>query len=644
MKIPIAWEPEASAMARARLTEFLRQCGVADFGELQRRSVEDVEWFTAELLRFLGLRFDPPYERLLDASEGVEWARWCVGGGLNISAACLGAGEARQTAVAWEGEEGTTRTWSYRALRIIVERCAAGLRTLGIRKGDAVGVHLPMMPETAAAMLALARVGAVAVPLFTGYGAAAIAERLRDVGAVAVFTANAFPRRGRVVAAKATMDEALAECPGVRHAVVVNRMDEQAVEMRSGRDIGWDALCELGGDGSVEPTMAEDPLLIIYTSGTTGRPKGIVHAHCGFPVKAAADMAFGFDVGPGKRIAWVTDIGWMMGPWLIYGASLLGGTMTMYDGAPDEPHPARLWAFADRQNLAVLGLSPTLVRTLMAHGDGWARRYSLESLRLFGSTGEPWNPEPWRWLFEQVGHGRIPVINYSGGTEISGGILCDNPLLPVKPCGFAAPCLGIDADVVDESGRSVRGEVGELVIRKPWLGMARGFYADAERYLDTYWRTFPGIWRHGDFARVDEDGFWFIHGRSDDTIKVAGKRVGPAEVESVLAGHPDVREAAVVGVPDPLKGSAIAAFVVMKDGAGEISEQLKDLVAGALGKPLRPAVVARVPGIPKTRNGKVMRRLVRAAWMGEPAGDTTALEDPGVLAEIARVAAKMKIL
>lgn len=638
MTIPIAWQPDPEAQARARLTEFMKQCGAADFESLYRRSVDDVEWFTAELLQFLEVKFDPPYEKLLDLSGGVEWARWCERGGLNISRACLAEKDPGQTAVAWEGEEGATRAWSYRALTVMVKKCAAGLRDLGVGKGDPVGVHLPMMPETVAVMLALARVGAVAVPLFTGYGPAAMAERLNDVGAVVLFTANAFPRRGRVIGSKETADEAVARCALVRHVVVVTRLDGVEAPMTEGRDLMWEALCERGGDSHIEPTSAEDPLLIVYTSGTTGRPKGIVHSHCGFPLKAAADMAFGFDVGWRTRIGWVTDIGWMMGPWLIYGSLLLGGTMALFDGAADYPHPARIWAFADRQNLAVLGVSPTLIRALEAHGEEWAQRHSLESLRFFGSTGEPWTPDAWWWLFGSVGHGKIPIINYSGGTEIAGGILCNNPLLPMKACGFSAPCLGMAADVVDEHGGSVRGEVGELVIRKPWLGMARGFHRDSERYLDTYWRTYPGVWRHGDFARIDEDGHWFIQGRSDDTIQVAGKRVGPSEVESVVASHAQVREAAAVAVPDALKGEAIAVFVVARTGAGaELEAELMELVARELGKPLRPAVVQRVSGIPKTRNGKIMRRLVRAAWLGEPLGDVTALEDPALLDEIARL-------
>lgn len=614
----IVWRPDAETIARAQLTRFLKQTGETTLEALQARSAGDPGWFTEQLLEFLQLPWDRPYSRVMDTSRGIEWTRWCVDGELNIGKACLARGMAGQPAVVWEGEEGTTRSWSYKALGVAVRRCAGGLRALGIGKGDAVGVHLPMMPETVAVMVALARIGAVAVPLFTGFGPAAIAARLADVQAKLVFTCNGYPRRGKVAAAKATIDEA-----GVAPlVVVVERVEGLAVAMRDGRDMTWEELCELQGSAEPERMSAEDPLLLIYTSGTTGAPKGILHTHCGFPVKSAQDMAFGMDVGLGTRISWLTDIGWMMGPWLIYGTLLLGGTMALYDGSPEH-----VWAFASRQGVEVLGVSPTLVRTVM----GEPLRHEMARLRILASTGEPWTRDAWMWLFETIGRGRMPIINYSGGTEVAGGIVCSNPLLPVKPCAFSAPCLGIAADVVDENGVSLAMGVGELVIRQPWIGMARGFYKDPERYLETYWSTFAGVWRHGDFAERDADGFWYIHGRSDDTIKIAGKRVGPAEVETIVTGHPAVREAAAIGVPDALKGSALVVYCVRQGDvtAGEI----QDLVARELGKPLRPLEVRFVSGLPKTRNGKVMRRLVRAARLGEPWGDVSNLENPQVLEE-----------
>lgn len=610
----IVWRPDAETIARAQLTRFLHQAGVDSFAELQTKAAAEPAWFTEQVLQFLELPWDRPYAQVMDSSRGIAWTRWCVDGELNMGTACLAKGPDRQPAVVWEGEEGVTRSWSYRALRVAVQRCASGLRAMGIGKGDAVGVHLPMMPETVAVMVALARIGAIAVPLFTGFGPSAIATRMRDVGAKAIFTCNAFPRRGKLVEAKRAVDEADA-APLV---IVVERMEGHSVEMREGRDIRWQDFCELPGSHAPESVAAEDPLLLIYTSGTSGAPKGILHTHCGFPVKSAQDMAFGMDVGPGTRISWLTDIGWMMGPWLIYGALLLGGTMALYDGAPEH-----LWAFAARQGVEVLGVSPTLVRTLM----GVAIRQDLSRLRLLGSTGEPWTRDAWMWLFETVGGGKLPLINYSGGTEISGGILCSNPLLPIKPCAFSAPCPGMAADIVDPDGEGV----GELVVRQPWIGMARGFYKDPQRYEETYWSQFPGVWRHGDFAARDADGFWYIHGRSDDTIKIAGKRVGPAEVETIVTSHAAIREAAAIGVPNELKGSELVVYCVRQ---GEVSAaDVQELVARELGRPLRPHEVRFVSALPKTRNGKVMRRLVRAARLGLPLGDTSNLENPEVLQE-----------
>jgi acetyl-CoA synthetase len=347
-------------------------------------------------------------------------------------------------------------------------------------------------------------------------------------------------------------------------------------------------------------------------------------------------MAFGMDVHADDRIYWMTDMGWMMGPWLVFGALLLGATFVIYDGAADHPGPDRVWQLVERHRISSLGLSPTFVRALVPHGDQPFRRHDLSSLRLFGSTGEPWNPQPWMWLFDVVGRRRCPIINYSGGTEVSGGILMGNPILPLKPCAFSAPCPGIAADVFDENGRSIRGRVGELVIKAPWIGMTRGFWNDPERYEQAYWSRWPGIWVHGDWAAVDSDGMWYIFGRSDDTIKVAGKRLGPAEIESVLVEHHAVIEAAAIAVPDPIKGGALVCFCVLV-AHGEHPGLEADLIARVtteLGKPLAPRAVHFVPDLPKTRNAKVMRRVLRAAYLGENAGDISSLVNPESLEAI----------
>ncbi|MFN6964286.1 MAG: AMP-binding protein [Pyrinomonadaceae bacterium] len=639
-----------------------------------------------------------------------------------------------QPAVIWEGEDGSTRTYSYSQLMDNVVACVNRLTDLGLKKGDAIGIHLPMLPETVAALLAINRVGCIAVPVFSGYGVDAIASRLNAVGAKALFTCFGTSRRGKAVDMVSVAAQAVANVSSVESIILVGgkgvsdlgpeafakEQERLSKEVFGGKVVSpWRVngdLFDLLDDNPPARTSAEDPLIILYTSGTTGKPKGIAHTHASFPIKAAQDMAFGTDVGRGTRICWYTDIGWMMGPWLIYGALLNGATICLYDGAPDYPTPDRMWEFCARHRVEVLGISPTLVRALAAaeessgdaangtrtpssatngtrtpssatngtrtpssamspQGEQAAapdhegpdavasvadegvrvppyERHDLSSLRAFASTGEPWNPAPWWWLFEKVGNSKLPIINYSGGTEISGGILMGNPLLPQKPCSFPAPCPGMDVDILDENGEPVGpNQVGELVIKQPWIGMARGFWQEKERYLETYWSRFKDIWVHGDWAMRDKDGHWFILGRSDDTLKVAGKRVGPAEVESLLVAHPLVTEAAVIGVPDEVKGTAMVAFCVARDEGGgmrddpttassliphpsSLEAELRALVAKDMGKPLAPSKIHFVSALPKTRNAKVMRRVIRAAYLGEDPGDLSALENPSAVDEI----------
>jgi len=657
----IAWTPSPEVIERAQLTKFMRQVGVSTWDELYQFSIRDVGRFTEEVLKFLDIKFDPTYDKLLDTSNGIEFPTWfsrnadapvrnegrfgpkhfrpspsappeqpaiadegvrVPTAGLNITTMCLDRWQTdemkNQPAVIWEGEEAVRSkpvkySYTYGELFQEVGECAAGLRYWGFAKGDAIGIHMPMMIETVIALLAINRIGGIAVPVFSGYGVDAIASRLNAVEAKALFTCDGFPRRGKIYDAFSVADQAVRKCPNVTKVIIVDRSD---VTPWHGSNPLADWYSELitpnvkyDDWNYAEPTSAEDPLIILYTSGTTGKPKGIAHTHASFPIKAAQDMAFGCDVGKGTRICWYTDLGWMMGPWLIYGALINGATICLYDGAPDYPTPDRMWEFCDRHKVEVLGISPTLVRGLAAaevrSEDGTRtpssatnaasafedsssfgfiadegvrvpphQRHNLSSLRAFGSTGEPWNPGPWWWLFKAVGNSKLPIINYSGGTEISGGILMGNPLLPIKPCSFPAPCPGMDVDILDENGEPVGpNRVGELVIKQPWIGMARGFWQEKERYLETYWSRFKNIWVHGDWAMRDEDGHWFILGRSDDTLKVAGKRVGPAEVESILVSHPSVTEAAVIGVPDEQKGTAMVAFCVLGNADPLISER-----------------------------------------------------------------------
>ena len=428
--------------------------------------------------------------------------------------------------------------------------------------------------------------------------------------------------------------------PSVDAVVVVDRVG-RAFPKR-GRDVPWADVTHAGAVLDVADTSAEDPFMVIYTSGTTGKPKGARHVHGGFPVKAAQDLAHCFDLQERDVILWSTDIGWMMGPWLIAGGLMLGSTIVLYDGTPDYPDPSRMWSLVERHKVTHLGISPTAIRGLMRSGDEHARAKDRSSLFVLGSTGEPWNPDPWWWYFRNVGESRCPIINYSGGTEISGGIVGCTTWTPIQPGSFVGPCPGMSADVVDESGRSVRGAVGELVIRKPWPGMTRGFWRDPMteegRYFETYWSRFPNTWVHGDWARIDDEGYWYIEGRSDDTLKIAGKRVGPAEVESAAVAHPAVSEAAAIGVPHEIKGEAIVVFVVPRPlhaPTPELARSVQDKIAEVLGKPLRPEAVRFVTQLPKTRNAKILRRVIRGAFLGKAdLGDLSSLENPAAVDEI----------
>ena len=643
-RLEIAWRPSQEYLDRSRLRRFMKQHGVADLKALVRRSNNEPEWFWAAVCEELELEWIRPYERVLDLSDGVPWARWFAGARVNYVANCLdrhvASGKGDKAALVWEGEDGAIRRLSYAELLAETCRAANALRELGIGQGDRVGLFMPMTPEVAIASLACSRIGAIYTPIFSGYAATAVASRLQDCQAKLLITADGFYRRGGVVAMKETADEAVNQSPTVERVLVSRRLGRQA-PWQDGRDVWWEDLVpRQSSECPVTPLEAEDPMMIIYTSGTTGKPKGARHVHCGFPLKAAQDMAHCFDVQADDAVFWLTDMGWMMGPWLFIGALTLGATVVCYEGSPDFPGPDRIWEMAERHGVTVLGISPTAIRALMRSGDAPVRQHNLSKLRVLGSTGEPWNPEPWRWFFEVIGQGRCPIINYSGGTEVSGGIISSYTIEPIKPCSFGGPVPGIDADVVDDSGQPVRGQVGELVIRNPWPGMTRGFWGDKERYLEAYWSRIPGLWVHGDWALIDDDGFWFLQGRSDDTIKVAGKRLGPAEVESAAVSHPAVSESAAIGVPHPLKGEGVVCFVVLRAGyepTKELAGEIKETIARELGKPLRPEAVLFVRDLPKTRNAKIMRRLIRAKYLGREPGDVSGLENPAALEEIARV-------
>ena len=628
-----AWVPGEVERKRSRLLAAMHRWGYATVEELHRASVDDPEWFWRAVVEDLGVTFTEPFERVLDDSEGKPFPRWFAGGRLNAATLCshrhaIGP-VAGKNAVVYEGDGGQRRSLTYAGLDAEVRRFAAGLVRLGVSRGDRVVLFLPVVPEAVVAFLACAMIGVISVPAFTGYGSEALAMRLRESDAVLLVTADGTTRRGKQVPLKQTADEALASAPSVRHVVVVRHLGGGAA-IREGRDVYWDELDAAPGPVGTAATEANDPLTIIYTSGTTGAPKGIVHSHAGFAVKAAVDFGYGFDVHADDVIAWIADMGWMLGPLLIMGGLQLGATIVLTEGVPDYPAPGRLWEIVERNGVTLQGIAPTAARAVMARGGDLPG--DLGSVRAFASTGEAWDEPTWRWLFEEVAGSRRPIINYSGGTETGGGILVGYPFLPMEPACFNGPLPGMDVAVLDQEGKPVVGQVGELAVLNTWPGMTHAFWHDRKRYLETYWSRWDGVWLHGDLASVEPSGSWRLHGRSDDTIKVSGRRVGPAEIESALLKDRRISEAAVIGVPDEQRGQRVVAFVVPRDDQVD-RDDLAATAVQNVGRSFAPAL-RLVPTLPKTKNGKIMRRAIRSRFLGEPAGDLSSLDPATPLDDI----------
>jgi acetyl-CoA synthetase len=609
------WAPTPEQVERANVTRLARRLGAAGYNDLHRISVEEPDRFWPAVIDDLGIEFSTPWDSIRDLSQGPEWVRWFVGGRISVARVCVhrwaGGGEA--LVGLYEDGDRESLTWAEASLQ--VTQLAEALVELGVAVGDRVAIFMPMCPAAAIASHACAHIGAVQVPIFSGFAAPAIAARLDDSQAKAVICADWSLRRGKRIDMRAILDQT------GDHVVVEWNREARA----------WPELV-LRQPGVLPPLEvdSEAPYLLAYTSGTTGRPKGALHVQAGFLVSIAREAAYQTDVVAGERIHFATDMGWIMGPWTVVGGGAVGATIVFAEGAPDRPDD-RLWRLVESERISMLGLSPTLVRALIPKG---APQADLASLRAFCTTGEPWNPDPYMWLFEQVGGSRVPIVNVSGGTEVGACFLTTVITEPVKPVALGFAALGMDVDVVDAEGRSVRGEVGELVCRRPWPGMTRGVWGDDERYLETYWRRFPGVWTHGDWASVDADGYWFVHGRSDDTLNIAGKRIGPAELESAAIGSGIVAEAAAIGVPHAVKGEVAWIFCVPLPGAAQDETRVGAAVTDALGKAFAPERVVWVEALPKTRSAKIVRRAVRARVLGEDPGDLSSLENPESLEAI----------
>ena len=636
-----AWQPDSKLSAASNMTAFMQSLGVASYDELLRRSDAEPAWYFEGVLKHLDYRFYRPYERAMDDSAGVPWTRWCTGGTTNVVLNAIdrwrGTPTYAKTALVWVGEDGTRKDYSYRDLDREVCHCAAALRALGVERGDVIAIYLPNIPEAMIAILAGAKVGGIVMPLFSGFGAEAVASRLELSQARVLITVDGSMRRGKLVDAKAIADEAAALSPSLKNVVVVQRTGNP-IAWIEGRDAWWHELCSGHPDTAPTEEMdADAPFLLVFTSGTTGKPKGVVHGHTGFIAKITMDLSLCMDLNANDRLLWMSDMGWVVGPLIVLVTPIVGATLVLVEGAPNFPDPDRMWRVAAEHRVSYLGIAPTTARTFIAQGSEPWKTHGLSALRIMVSSGEPWTPDAWRWLFENVGKSRVPLLNFSGGTEMMGILTCCI-LRPLKACSFNTAVPGTSADIFDESGQPVPpGSVGELVMRRPVFGLTMGLWQDDERYVQNYWSTWKDVWHHGDFASRDADGHWYIHGRSDDTLKIAGKRTGPSEIEALLMATGSIAEAAAIGVPDRIKGSALVLVVSLKPGiaANEtLRAELSQSVVLGLGVAFRPKDVCFLSDLPKTRNLKIMRRVIRAAYLGEDAGDLTALVNPEAVAEL----------
>ena len=691
----VVHEPSREFVESTNVWEFMQGYDIDDYEELIERTTTDidgvpesgVDWFWDELVDYLGIEFYEDYDTVRDDSgaqrapddassaeqssadrssgqspreddetasrDGPQFTDWYPGGELNIAHNVVdrhaAADEERRNKVAciWEGEDGEIREVTFHELHRRANQVANALEARGIGTGDTVGLYMPMVPEVIAILYGCFKIGAIAVPIFSGFGVDATATRIEDPECSVLFTGDGFLRRGDPVTLKETADEAIEQADtDVASVIVYDRLGASApdtdlsIPLTEGRDEWWsEAVATRSDDYDTKSLPSDQESMLLYSSGTTGKPKGIVHTHAGVQTQCAKELYFGFDLKPADRFFWVSDIGWMMGPWTLIGNHTFGGTICMYEGAPDYPQPDRFWEMIDRHDLTQFGISPTAIRALRKQGDEWVEGHDLSSLRLLGSTGEPWDPESWQWFHETVGGGDTPIINISGGTEICGCFLMPMPINDLKPCTLGGPGLGMDIDIVDSDGESIREthERGYLVARDSCPSMTKSLWSGDERYLNEYWSTWDDLWDHGDWAQKDADGFWFLHGRADDALNVAGRKVGPAEVEGAAMDHPAVNQAAAIGADDDTTGTAVVLYVIPEaafDRDDDLRAEIREQVGEELGKPFRPRDVLFVDEFPKTQSGKIIRRAVQATYEGEDLGDLSSIENPAALEAI----------
>ena len=624
----------------SNIYNFMKKNNVSSLEELSEKANNDLEWFWKNVEKFFGIIWDEPYKKVLDLSKGIPWARWFVDGKTNIyksSVEKFSKIYPDKIAYTFVSEDGTTSCITYMELDKKVGKLANSLKSLGIQKGDVVAIFLPMIEESIIAILACAKIGAVQTVIFSGYSSESLQIRLQDCKAKILFVCDGFQRKGKQISQKSIIEEATKNLDVKKIIVPYKKIDFYE---KSEDTIFYNDLIDSQSDSCLtELTDSQDPLFILYTSGTTGKPKGVIHGHGGFSVFAAYQAGFLIDTSENDVILWPADIGWITGlVWNVYGLLLRGASAVIYDGALDFPNYNRIWDMLQNYNATIFGISPTAVRLFKRNNIKPLNLHSLDKIKNIPTTGEPLDEDSWRWLFENVGNKKIPIMNLSGGTEIGGAMLSVFPGMKLKPSTVGIPCPGINLDVYNEKGHSVREENGYLVIKSPWPAMTHGLLNDNQRYLQTYWSRFENIWFHGDYVFVDNDGLWYMKGRADDVINVSGHRMSTAEIEHTVISHEKISDAATISIPDDITGEAIILFVVREgNGEEELSLEISEFISKKIGKLAKPKLVYVLSDLPKTRTGKIMRRLLKAKLLGLELGDLSSLENPQVLEEISEL-------
>ncbi|UCF49727.1 MAG: acetate--CoA ligase [Thermoplasmatales archaeon] len=632
------FKPSDEFVKKTNVIEWMEKHNIQNLDELYKIA-KDWEWYWGEISKDI-VEWYKPYNKVVEWN--APWVKWFVGAKYNIVHDALDKHvknwRKNKVAFIFEGEPGDIQKLTYNDLYIEVNKLANALKKLGIKKGDRVGIYMPMIPELPIAMLACAKIGAIHSVVFSGFSALAFRDRVNDCEAKLVITCDGFWRRGRKVYLKEQSDNALEKAPCVKNVIVFKRTGDP-VPWTPGRDVWWhDLVYGMSKECKTERLDSNDPLFFLYTSGTTGKPKGIIHAHGGYAVGTAYTLKWVFDLKD-EDIWWcAADIGWITGhSYIVYAPLILGSTSVIYEGAPNYPQPDRWWQIIEKYNITTLYTSPTSIRLFMKYGEEWVKKHDLSSLRLLGSVGEPINPEAWIWYYKHIGNEKCQIMDTWWQTETGHIMISPLPATPLKPGSATKPLPGLSADVLNEEGASVQDAGGNLVLTNPWPGMLRGIYKNPDRYNDTYWSKFKGIYLAGDVTRKDTEGYFWIQGRADDVLNVSGHRIGNSEVESALVSHPHVAEAAVIGKPHDLKGESITGYVVLKGNikpSDDLRNELRRHVGHEMGKIARPDEIWFVTDVPKTRSGKIMRRVIRAKALGKAVGDISTLSNPEAVDEI----------